>query len=146
MKKSARSIMAALGLLIVFSVACGKGGDAAADKYVEVKETAARYVSLVETCAGEIEAAMEGGAVAAALNTMSYGLEPVARKLIFLGKQFPELNDPSGVPAELKPFKDKMDAVQPALKAAIKKANTFASDPVVQLALGRYAEIQKILE
>jgi len=146
MKKSARSIFFILSLMIVFSVSCGKGGDAAADKYADVKETSTRYVSLVETCAREIEAASDGETIAAALNKMNHGLEPVARMLIMLGKQFPELNNPSGVPAELKTFKDKMDAVQPALKAAIKKADTFASDPVVQLALGRYAEIQKILE
>ena len=146
MKNAARPFVIAFILMMAFSTSCRKGGAAAGDKYADVKETASRYVSLIETCAREVEAAAEGGAIASAIDKMNDGLQSVAPKLVYLGKQFPELNDPAGVPDELKPFKERMDAVRPILKAAIKKAESFDSDPVVQLALGRFAEIQKVWE
>ena len=148
MKKTMRGLVLVLCLLLTFSAACKKGGDAAqvADKYAAVKDTLTKYVSLLETCAKDVEAATEPAAIAAALNTMNDGMQSVAPKIKSLSQEYPELNDPGNIPADLKPFMEKMDAVHPVMMKAMEKANTFATDPAVQTALGRFAEIQKLME
>jgi hypothetical protein len=146
MKNATRLPALALCLLLSFSSACKKGGDAAADKYAAVKDTLTKYVSLLDTCAKEVDAATEAGAIAAALNKMNDGMQTIALKIKTLGKDYPELNVPENIPADLKPFMDKMDAIHPVMMTAMQKANTFASDPIVQLALGRFAEIQRLMD
>lgn len=149
--KFARFAIIMICLVLCFGAACKKSAespatDKPADKYASVKETAARFVSLLETCAKEVEAATEGAAIAAALNKMNDGMLIVAPKIKTLGEQFPELNDPANIPADLKPFMDKMDAIQPVMMTAIEKAKTFASEPAVQAALARFSEIQKLMQ
>jgi len=39
-----------------------------------------------------------------------------------------------------------MDAIQPVMMAAMQKADQFAAEPVVQAAMARFAEIQKLME
>ncbi len=138
-------------LALCFGAACKKGGEPAAvdqpaDQYAAVKDTLSRYVSLLETCAKDVEAASEAGAIAAALNKMNDGMLTVAPKIKSLGQQFPELDNPANIPADLRPFMDKMNTVQPVMMAAMQKANQFSSDPVVQAALARFTEIQKMMQ
>lgn len=148
MKKAAGWSVLILGLILCVSTACRKGGETGrtADKYAEVKEVLTKYVSLLETCAGEVKGASEAAGIAAALNKMNDGLQPIALKIKTLSRDYPELNDPANVAADLKPFMERLDAVQPVFKAAIEKADAFASDPFVQLALGRFAEMQRLMD
>ncbi|MHB8054639.1 MAG: hypothetical protein ACYDH3_05280 [Candidatus Aminicenantales bacterium] len=151
MKNASRFLVLALCLLLSFSSACKKSGESAstgqpADKYAALKDTMTTYVSLLETCAKEVEGATEAAAIAAALNTMNDGMTLIAPKIKFMGRDYPELDNPANIPADLKTFMDKMDEIHPVMMTAMQKANTFASDPVVQLALGRFAEIQKLME
>ena len=148
MKNAMRGLVLVLCLILSFSAACKKSGEAAsaADKYAAVKETLTAYVSLLETCAKEVEAATEGAAIAAALNKMNDGMQTVAPKIKSLSQAYPELDNPANIPADLRAFMEKMDAVQPVMMKAMEKANAFSSDPVVQMALGRFAEIQRLME
>lgn len=151
MNHTPRVLLLALCLFLCFSIACKKGGEVKAteqpvDKYAAIKETVTQYVTLLGACAKEVEMATEAGAIAAALNKMNDGMLTVAPKIKSLGTQFPELNDPARIPADLKPFMEKMDTIHPVMMAAMQKANSFASDPIVQQALGRFGEIQKLME
>lgn len=156
MGKFRPALFPVLCVLISFGVGCKKGGEPVtaeraganppADNYASVRETVTQYVGLLETCAKEVEAATEANGIAAALNKMNDGMLSVAPKIKILSDNFPELNNPANMSADLKPVMDKMYAIQPIMMSAMRKANQFAAEPIVQAALGRFSEIQKMMQ
>jgi hypothetical protein len=147
-----------LGLIGVTAgvVACGGRTDAAQGPVSGSKEASpqavlARMAGLSETLVASVGKADGAAAVAAAFNTYSDGMEKLIPEVKAVLQKHPELKGKIGVkgvdvPAEYKPYLDRLVAAGDKMWDAMKKAEPYLKDEAVQKAQQRFTEVMAKME
>ena len=133
-------ILMAVAATLILSISCMKS-----DRYVEVRGVLEKTIASLEAFTVRMEKAEEAKSAAAAIQALIAELRGEAPAIKALGARFPELSDPLKIPANLKPYLEKLDKASARMVAAMQKAMSWGFEPEVQAARDRLAEIESAL-
>ena len=131
-----KSIVAILGVALVAVFA------SCAAKYADLNEVMTKMIASTDTLVADMDKAVDGKAVAAALMTYTEALKSQQGKFQELMGKYPELKTATEPPKELKDSYDKLNAMAEKMLAVQVKFQTYAEDPDVMGALLKLTELQ----
>lgn len=113
-------------------------GNGCAGKYADVKKANAKFVKITESYIADLEKADDAKAVAKAMNQYADDMSAIWPVLQALGEKYPELEDKSDPPEELKESLKSAEEVGKKMVSTFMKIMPYMTDPEV-------AEAQKRL-
>lgn len=125
-----------VGLLLI-AFACGGGG-----KYAEAKKVMQGIVDTTENFVADVEKAGSADDVASAINTFADEMKKFKTKMEELQEKYPELKDQTEVPEDIKSLTEKLAGMQAKMMGAMTKAQQYMTDPKVQEALKKLADLK----
>ncbi|NLW51571.1 MAG: hypothetical protein GXY85_12140 [Candidatus Brocadiaceae bacterium] len=134
MVKATAKALAAVAVLSLTLVSCGKGADGSLRDVVEAQ------LKMMEEFASAMDKAQNADQVAAALEQHAKQVEKLAPRVKALAEKHPELAGmgASGqLPAELKEYEAKIEAAATKMMGAMGKMMQYGEDPKVQAAMER---------
>jgi len=136
--------------LVIGFAACKKGGEsasyAALGKYAEVGPVLDKFISANEDFAGALEKAASADDVAAAMNAVTAKMEDLAPKMKAIGQKFPEFQNQSEPPTELKPFMTRLETVMSKMMGSFGKIAPYMQDPKVLAAQEKYNKVMEAMK
>ncbi len=137
-----RGWIAILGLCVFIMgiTACGGSGGG---KYSDVKSTLKELNTVTETWMENMEKADTAKKVASALSDYAQKMKDLRAKMDEFEEKYPELNDMSDPPEELKEEVAQMEELWSKIMSIMMKAAQFADDPDVQKAQEEFQEVMK---
>lgn len=121
--------IALAGVLLCLGCSSAKNKD-----FIEVNT---EYVEAMDAYAADLEKADNSEKVAAAIDSFAKKMEELAPKMKALRNKYPEWQDSTKVPEELKPLAKKAESVAQRLPQTFMKAMGHIQDPKVTAAMQR---------
>ena len=106
-------------------------------KYADVKELNEDVAKVMDEYVAELEKSDNAQDVAKAINRFSDKMEALMPKMKKLAGKYPELQDKSNVPEELKESQKKAEALGQKIAGSMMKIMPYMNDPEVQKAQER---------
>ena len=106
-------------------------------KYADVKELNEDVAKVMDEYVAELEKSDNAQDVAKAINHFSDKMEALMPKMKKLAEKYPELQDKSNVPEELKESQKKAEALGQKIAGSMMKIMPYMNDPEVQKAQER---------
>jgi len=134
MKKLVIAISLTLFAVSLLLIGCG-------GKYSDAIAVNEEYITIIEDYLTDIDKVDDAKSAAKAINTFADELDKIWPKMQKLAEKYPELEDETAIPEELKEIEKKAEEVGMKMGASMMKVMSYMKDPDVQAAQKRLSEI-----
>lgn len=124
-----------LCLLVSLFLLNGCGGK----KYADAEESYKDMINVMDEYVAQLDKSQNAKDVARAMNSFADKMEALAPRMEKLAEKYPELENASDLPEELKEWQEKATAAAQKMAASMMKIMPYMSDPEVQKAQERMA-------